>query len=139
MAERKLLSAFMTSIIAFFALPLLFMQPGEDFLQSAFSLTVYVVPLIFTYGFLTSYIADKIAESKMNVRGYSFLLHLAFGTCIVFPITFICLTRGDEWVSHAMTSAIAGFIVGSVYFFVDLALLKIALRMSQYSCEEQNI
>ncbi|MGE7918011.1 hypothetical protein ACQKM9_03555 [Viridibacillus sp. NPDC093762] len=139
MAERKLLSAFFTSIISFFILPFLFMQADEYFLHSAFALTVYVVPIIFTYGLLASYIADRIAERKMNVRGYSLLLHMAFGTGIVIPITFAYYSQGGVWSLQIITAATAGFILGSVFFFVDLTLRKVAIRMTQYSYEEQNI
>ncbi|MGE7621622.1 hypothetical protein ACQKMD_00840 [Viridibacillus sp. NPDC096237] len=139
MAERKLLSAFFTSIIAFFILPLLFMQPEEQFLQNALSLTVYVVPMIFTYGLLVSYIADRIAERKMNVRGYSLLLHMAFGAGIVIPVSFAYYSQGGVWSLQTITCATAGFILGSVFFFVDLTLRKIASRMTPFSYEEQNI
>ncbi|KOO49172.1 hypothetical protein [Viridibacillus arvi] len=139
MAERKLLSAFFTSIISFFILPFLFMQADEHFLHSAFALTVYVVPIVFTYGLLTSYIADRIAERKMNVRGFSLLLHMAFGTGIVIPITFAYYSQGGVGSLQLITAATAGFILGSVFFFVDLTLRKVAIHMAQYSYEEQNI
>lgn len=120
--ERKLLSAFITSLAAFFILPMLYSNQQDDFLTSALNISMYSFPLIFTYGLIISYVSDFFASSKRNISGVSFLFHSLLGSTVAVPI-FIYSWMNDE-VETAMQPEIwtAGFTLGAIFFTADVSL-----------------
>ncbi|MBQ0138702.1 MAG: hypothetical protein KBT36_05340 [Kurthia sp.] len=119
MTERKLISAFITSLAAFFIVPLLYNNYQDGFMISAMQMSVITFPVIFTYGLIVSYISDTIAASKLNISGVSFLYHSFLGAgfaILVFLFTWVNSNRETTLQPELLT---AGFTLGAIFFIVD--------------------
>ncbi|GEK30720.1 hypothetical protein KZO01_10290 [Kurthia zopfii] len=124
MGERKLISAFITSLAAFFILPFLYLNGDEQFIETALRISVYAFPIIFTYGLIISYVSEKIANTKLNSTGVSFILHTAFGSLFAVPVFIVENLRSPGFAELQIEFVMAGFTLGAIFFFVDLILIR---------------
>lgn len=122
MTERKLLSALITSLAAFFILPLLYNDFQGGFITAALHYSMYTCPTIFTYGLVISYISDLLAVTKRNRLGFSFFFHSIGGAAsalLVFLYTSMSVTLDGSMQPELLT---AGFTLGVIFFMVDMVL-----------------
>lgn len=122
MTERKLISALITSLVAFFILPLLYNNYEGGFLSAALHFSMYTCPAIFTYGLIVSYISDLLAVTKKNSMGFSFFFHSIGGAAsalLLLLYTTLSVTEEGVLQPEVLT---AGFTLGAIFFMVDLVL-----------------
>lgn len=117
--ERKLISAFITSLAAFFMLPLLYNNYQDGFIVSAVELSAVAFPVIFTYGLVVSFLSDYIAASKKNISGVSFLFHAFLGAAfalLAYAYNWMITNQSPNIQPELLT---AGFTLGAIFFIAD--------------------
>lgn len=126
MGDRKLFAAFLTSVLSYFLLPLVIMQPYDTYFEVAFAVSIVTVPIIFTYGIFTSILADRIArKGEATIEPILFLLHIGFGVCftgVAFLIFYPVIE--EDFFMYAGIVFKCGMICSFIYYVFDFLCKK---------------
>lgn len=130
MLGRKIFTAFLVSILTVVVLTtieVVINDPTEGFSEVAFVLSIFVVPVVFVYGILTSTFSELMsAKRTRSTHLTSLLLHVLFGL-----ILFILLNLANSFMWMNVASFLLFGSFGAVFFYVD-RMLKYAWDKSEH-------
>lgn len=113
MLGRKLFSAFIASLsiaLVLAALTVYLNSGPEPFIGLFLIYSIFVVPVIFVYGILTSIFSELISPNYL----VSLALHIVFGLLFGIPFNLI---NSESWMSVVYPLLFALF--GGVFFLID--------------------
>ncbi|QFG00669.1 hypothetical protein PB01_18755 [Psychrobacillus glaciei] len=128
MGDRKLLAALLTSIVSFFVLPLVFMQPYDTYFEVCLGVSIVSAPIIFTYGIFTSIWAERVANRREKKKELvMFALHGAFGIGFI-GIPCLYPFWDTDFFMYGWTILVCGMICSIFYYFFDLFIRKLLIK-----------
>ncbi|WP_391205219.1 hypothetical protein [Psychrobacillus sp. L4] len=130
MGDRKLLAALLTSIVSFFVLPFVFVQPYDSYFQVGLGVSIVSVPIIFTYGIFTSIWVERIANRRENKKELvMFALHGAFGLGFIgIPFLILYLFWDTDFFMYSRIILVCGMISSIFYYFFDFLIRKLLIK-----------
>src|SRR5699024_2640200 len=139
MLLRKVWAAFYTSIltIAGFNIVYPFHSADGGLVSGILIYSIYVVPIIFIYGIISSLISDGIGRKvKKYKESVSFFLHVLFGLGFILPYGLffeydpIPELNFVNVISHTVT--ILGALCAILFFVIDYILRRWNSRRKKY-------
>lgn len=130
MGDRKLLAAFLTSLLTFFLWPIILMEPYNAYFEVGLGVSIVAVPIIFTYGIFSSIWAERIANKReKGIELVKFLLHIVFGIgftgllfILIYPFWSI------DFFIYGKTLLIGGLFCSMLYYLFDLFIRMIFIK-----------
>ena len=101
----------------------------EDFVSIFLIYSLYVVPVVFLYGILTSILSELISvKAKKYPNTVSLLLHILFGAAFILPygILFESLPFREMSIAEILVNpvTIASTTLAGTFFFIDYVLKR---------------
>lgn len=133
MLFRKVLTAFYTSLLAIVSLTIFEYISGNALEGELFSVilgyTIFVVPIVFVYGIISSLIADGISKKvKKHRNSISFGFHIFFGVGFILPYSlfFEYQPFSELNVVNVMTHPVTffGALFSILFFIIDFFIRK---------------
>ncbi|WP_078593000.1 hypothetical protein [Evansella clarkii] len=125
----KVTIALLTSIITALLLPAVMpIYTDFNYFQNIFLYALYGAPVIFTYGILTSMLADFLSRRAKwkHKRTLSFFFHLAFGAAFILPAGLIFGPGAFTDLLSFLGMLPVFLICSAVFFIVNEAVMKFA-------------
>ncbi|KYG29245.1 hypothetical protein [Alkalihalobacillus trypoxylicola] len=127
MKLQKIIVAFISSIILVLFLPVIFpILEKTSYFQNVIFYAIFLTPVIFIYGILTSLLSDFLAVkySRNYERTASFFFHILFGIAFILPYSMIFDSSiFDEGLFNFAT--IAGPLCAIIFFGINELVLKV--------------
>lgn len=131
MFGRKIFTAFYTVLLIVIYLNIFEPIPAVDggLFTGVLVYSIYLVPIVFIYGLITSIIADQVGlKVKKYKTSLSFGLHLFFGAAFIIPYSIFLESDPIPELSivNVLTYPVTvlGFGSSALFFLIDRILLK---------------
>lgn len=123
MLGRKVFSALVVSICIslFLAIALIILNgPWEPFIMLIFIFSIYVVPVVFVFGVLTSILAERFSAKYTGFSQLvSLALHIGFGLLFFIPLNFLTFIIFQEFIGVNIYYLLFSGLAGGIFYFVD--------------------
>lgn len=136
--RRKMMTALFTSALSVLVLNLLDPVSSVDggWMMGVIVYSLYIVPIMFIYGIITSVVSEKLSSKATSYRGgASLLLHMLFGFAFLLPYSL--LFESLHFLSRSLVDIVIDPLTGVfvlfavAFFFIDY-LLKVRERKIIY-------